>query len=63
MNIDNSGAGWGKPKEDDSKTHFYMSLVKSVFRFGAGAALIAGSLHWAGILIIIAEVWGVFEEL
>jgi hypothetical protein len=51
-----------QPK-DPSKRHFYISLVKSGIRFGAGGFLIAGDLVVAGILIILAEVLGVLEEL
>ncbi len=51
-----------QPK-DTSKGHFYVSLVKSVLRIGAGAVLIAGNLYWAGALLIAAEVLGIVEEL
>lgn len=58
--------------KDPGKGHFYVSLVKSVIRIGAGAALVwAGyqggfayePLLWAGWLLIGAEVLGVAEEL
>ncbi len=60
-----------QPK-DISKGHFYVSLVKSFVRIGAGAALI---MAWvdpidseafiaaAGGLLIVAEVLGIVEEL
>ena len=51
-----------EPK-DVSRRHFYISLVKSGIRFIAGAALIAGSIQAAGVLLILAEALGVAEEL
>lgn len=51
-----------QPK-DPSKGHFYISLVKSGFRLGAGIALIRGQLITAGALLIIAELLGIAEEL
>jgi hypothetical protein len=51
-----------QPK-DTSKGHFYVSLVKSGFRIGAGITLIYGLLVPAGALFILAEVLGIVEEL
>ncbi len=51
-----------QPK-DTSKGHFYVSLVKSIVRIGAGGCLIMGNLFFAGFLLIFAEVLGVVEEL
>lgn len=51
-----------QPK-DTSKGHFYVSLVKSVLRIGAGASLIMIGLPEAGWLLIAAEVLGIVEEL
>ena len=48
---------------DTSRGHFYVSLVKSVLRIGAGASLIYFGLTEAGILLIVAEVLGIVEEL
>ena len=57
---------------DVSKKHFYISMVKSVVRIGAGASLVwAGyqggfayqPLLWAGWLLIGAEILGILEEL
>ena len=45
------------------KWHFVISMIKSVGRLGAGAALISGQLYAAGVFIIIAEVLGIAEEL
>lgn len=43
--------------------HMNVSFVKSGLRFVAGGALIMGSLFWAGIFLILAEVLGVLEEI
>lgn len=48
---------------DTSKGHFYVSLVKSVLRIGASASLIYFGLIEAGILLIVAEVLGIVEEI
>lgn len=52
-------------QEKESKTnwHFWTSIVKSVFRFAAGFALVFGKLPLAGALFIVAEVLGIVEEL
>ena len=49
--------------KDPGKGHFYVSLVKSVIRIGAGGSLLFGSLLWAGVLLIIAELLGIIEEI
>ena len=51
-----------QPK-DTSRGHFYVSLVKSIVRIGAGGCLIQGNLVFAGGLLIFAELLGVVEEL
>ena len=51
-----------QPK-DTSKGHFYVSLAKSAIRILAGIALIYGSVFAAGVLLIIAEMLGIAEEL
>ena len=51
-----------QPK-DTSKGHFYVSLVKSAIRIGAGVWLLQGNFVMAGVCIILAEVFGIFEEL
>jgi hypothetical protein len=48
---------------DVSKKHFYISIVKSLVRIGAGTVLITGNFVVAGVLLIIAEVLGIAEEL
>lgn len=47
-----------QPK-DTSKGHFYVSLVKSFIRIGAGAWLMTGNLLMAGVCLILAEVLGI----
>ena len=49
--------------KDPGLGHFYVSLVKSVLRIGAGGFLVTGNLTIAGILFILAEVLGIVEEL
>lgn len=60
-----------QPK-DPSKGHFYVSMVKSAVRVAAGIMLImacfnpAVSLNYiatGGLLLIIAELLGILEEL
>lgn len=58
--------------QDTSPGHFYVSLVKSFVRIGAGTAFI---MAWAdplllpqfvgvgGLLLIIAEILGIAEEV
>ena len=43
--------------------HMNVSFVKSGLRFIDGGALIFGSLLWAGVFLIAAEVLGVVEEI
>ena len=52
-------------QEKESKTnwHFRVSILKSIFRIGAGFALCFGSLTITGLLLIIAEILGIIEEL
>ena len=47
----------------DPKWHFRISIVKSGLRIGAGLTLIKGNMVPAGVLLIIAEVLGVLEEI
>ena len=49
--------------KDPSKKHFWISMVKSVIRIGAGGFLITGNLLVAGALLIFAEILGIAEEL
>lgn len=48
---------------DPSRNHFYVSVVKSGFRIAAGMALVQGYLVWAGVLLILAELLGILEEI
>jgi hypothetical protein len=52
-------------QEKESKTnwHFRVSVLKSVFRIMAGLSLCFGSLVVTGLLLIVAEVLGIIEEL
>jgi hypothetical protein len=52
------------PDHPNPTKHKYISFVKSAFRIAAGIALVwPQSIVVAGILLIIAEVLGVAEEL
>lgn len=51
-----------QPK-DTSNGHFYVSLVKSGLRIVAGMFLIQGSIVGAGVLLILAELLGILEEI
>ena len=51
-----------QPK-DTSLGHFWASIVKSIIRVSAGIALIMGNLVLAGALLIVAEVFGIVEEM
>ena len=51
-----------EPK-DPSKKHFRISMVKSAVRIIAGITLCTGNLLVAGLLLIGAELLGVWEEL
>ena len=52
-----------QPKESKTNSHFWISLFKSGIRFGAGYCLIEGNLMGAGILLIVAEILGIAEEI
>ena len=47
---------------DPGKKHFYISMIKSVIRIGAGVALFASQIQLAAGLFIVAEVLGIVEE-
>ena len=47
----------------DPKWHLRISLLKSLLRFGAGFYLILGNVVMAGVLVVLAEILGVLEEL
>ena len=60
---------------DPGRGHFYVSIVKSLIRIAAGVCLIMVPTVWtvqgwesslvmyAGILLILAEVLGIVEEI
>ncbi len=50
-------------KESKTNWHFYISLVKSGIRFGAGGVLFMGQLEAVGVLIILGEILRIVEEL
>ena len=50
-------------KESKTNWHFYISLIKSIIRMGAGVALMNSWLFTAGVLLILAETLGILEEL
>ena len=50
-------------EQPDPKWHLRISLLKSLLRFGAGFYLIIGNILMAGVLVIVAEVLGILEEL
>jgi hypothetical protein len=52
-----------QPKESNSKTHFYISVVKSVLRFGACYFLFNEQFVSSAITFALAEVLGIVEEL
>ena len=51
-----------EPKDPSAK-HFRISMVKSVVRIIAGVVLCTGNLLVAGLLLIRAEMLGIWEEL
>jgi len=52
-----------QPKESKSNRHFIVSLAKSAVRIAAGVDLALGNTLYAGVLIIVAEILGIVEEL
>jgi len=59
-----------EPAESKSKKHFYISLVKSIFRLGGayGLWLVGGTMgepviQAVGVFFGIAEILGILEEL
>lgn len=49
--------------QPDPKLHQRISFVKSGLRILAGAAFIMSTLWLGGVLIILAEILGIVEEL
>ena len=52
-----------QPKESNSKSHFYISVVKSVLRFGACYFLFNEQFGNSAIIFGLAEILGIIEEL
>jgi hypothetical protein len=54
-------------KENDNHPdpirHKYISFIKSGFRIAAGFTLAFGFLQGAGLLLVLAEILGIAEEL
>lgn len=51
---------WAKRTD---KFHFVVSIAKSILRILAGFVLALGAYVSAGVLLILAEVLGIIEEL
>jgi len=49
--------------QDPSRRHFYASMIKSIVRLGACAALYTGDYATAAIMLFTAEMIGIAEEL
>ena len=49
--------------KDPGRGHFYVSLVKSVFRIGAGTALVFGIEITGGVVVSSAVILGIIEEI
>jgi len=47
----------------DPTTHFYVSLAKSIIRILAGGCIATGSLFSGGMLLVLAELLGILEEI
>ena len=52
-----------QPKESNSKSHFWISLFKSVLRIAACYFLFYEQFGYTAILLAWAEVLGVAEEI
>lgn len=52
-----------QPKESKSNSHFYISIVKSVLRIGACYFLFNEQFGNTAILLGLAEVLGIAEEI
>lgn len=50
-------------KESKTNWHFSLSIIKSVVRVMAGVTLINDQIMFAGALLIIAELFGILEEI
>ena len=50
-------------KESKTSWHFTLSVIKSAVRVMAGVTLFNDQVVFAGALLIIAELFGIIEEL
>lgn len=50
-------------QQDNRRTHFYLSLLKSGFRLASCYYLLIGKYQVCAILLAIAEIIGIAEEL
>ena len=58
-----TNAGQTNTNIPDPTKHKYISFVKSFFRIIAGTALCFGEFTIAGVLLIVAEALGIYEEM
>ena len=69
LDFTTEGVDQSAVQHPDALKHKYVSFVKSGFRIVAGLALVVGGvvsnpyILWAGVLLIIAELLGIVEEL
>ena len=63
LNIINKIEQIMQPKESNSSRHFRISMLKSGIRMIGYACLVAQSFMTAGLLLGIAEILGIIEEL
>jgi hypothetical protein len=52
-----------KTGHPDPTKHKYISFIKSGFRIAAGFTLAFGFLQGAGLLLVLAEILGIAEEV
>lgn len=52
-----------KQQIPDPEKHLKLSIVKSVVRILAGASIVIGMIIVGGVLLIVAEIIGIAEEL
>ena len=50
-------------KESRNNLHFSFSMIKSCIRIMAGVTLLNDQIMFAGALLVIAEIFGIIEEL
>jgi hypothetical protein len=52
-----------EPRESKSSRHFNISMAKSIVRVAAFTMLSLNHIGSAGIILIVAELFGIAEEL